>query len=201
MGYEFYLVLAGKMDSWFYDSPLSHLGLEQVDKLALFLQESEQKVSGDEAKLLAIMNADPSAPPSILVSSSLRRAISTIAASFRVRLSKNPSDSILILPSLQEISRNPDTLSITPAYTSVTPSWIDQESKVCDFHKIFEEHLDVKWNKGNKPMDTNGYKRMSAFCQDAFSNKNKVVNAGCVSFTLMKTSTGDVDKFMIDKDS
>ena len=40
-------------------------------------------------------------------------------------------------PFPNQISRNPDTLSITPAYTPIQASWIDKTAKVCDFQDIF----------------------------------------------------------------
>mmetsp|Transcript_20760 Transcript_20760/g.31424 ORF Transcript_20760/g.31424 Transcript_20760/m.31424 type:complete len:353 (+) Transcript_20760:250-1308(+) len=168
--YELYLVLSGKMDSWFYDAPLSYLGLGQVEELENFLKKEPSTNSNDpQREIISILRADPSAPPSKIVCSSLRRAISTIAGGFRDRLSRHPQDKILIVPSLQEISRNPDTLSITPAYTPVSASWIDKTSKICDFQQVFSTQLDVSLHIGNKPINTNGLKRMLEFCDYAFN--------------------------------
>ena len=170
--YEFYLLLAGKVDSWFYDSPLSLLGLEQVGTLSSYLKQNPNDITQDpqEKLMLQILRKDPSAPESVLVSSSLRRAISTVAASFQDRLLRNPSENIMILPSLQEISRNPDTLSITPPKTNVSPSWVDASYDKVDFKTIFQRQVDMNLHLGNKPIDTNGYKRMKEFCHVAFGN-------------------------------
>jgi len=173
--YELYLVLSGKMDSWFYDAPLSYLGLGQVDEVAKFLKKSPMQQNNNsnptkQNEYLSILRSDPTAPPSKMVSSNLRRAISTLAGGFRVRLSRHPEEKILIVPSLQEISRNPDTLSITPARTPVTASWIDKNSKICDFQQIFTKQLDMSLHTGNKPIDTNGLKRMTEFCEFVFNN-------------------------------
>lgn len=249
--FEVYLVLSGKVDSWFYDSPLSTLGQSQIKELWTFLKKSDKQVdSTDETnKFIQILQGEsstnPSVPQSKLVSSSLRRALSTMAGGFRDRLERNPAESILVLPSLQEISRNPDTLSITPAYTKVTASWLDQEETkratlgdddgACDYQSIFNKQVDMSFHSGNKPIDTNGLKRMNEFCHVTFSSvvpedylivgghsiwfrsffktflrydsthmakKKKIVNAGCIAFTLMKTVTEDgTEKFMIDEDS
>lgn len=170
--YEFYLLLAGKVDSWFYDSPLSLLGLEQVQTLSSYLEQNPSDITKDpqEKLMLQILRKDPSAPESILVSSSLRRAISTVAASFQDRLLRNPNETIMVLPSLQEISRNPDTLSITPPKTNVAPSWVDASYDKVDFKTIFQRQVNMNLHLGNKPIDTNGYKRMKEFCHVAFSN-------------------------------
>jgi len=229
--YETYLILSGRVDSWFYDSPISHLGLDQVDKLAKFLSaDNSAKLTKEEAEFVSILRGDPGAPSSTILCSSLRRALSTVACSFRERLARNPSDKILVVPSLQEISRNPDTLSITPVHQTVTASFIDRTSKVCDFQAIYSKQTDMSLHIGNKPINTNGLKRMNEFCDyvmtnveeenvivgghsiwfrsffrtylpytvDHVSKKRKVVNAGCVAFTLLKATTGQGDKYMID---
>lgn len=182
--YELYLILSGKVDSWFYDSPLSHLGLSQVDELGKFLSKepgtgNPKKMTPMEAKYVSILRGDPGAAESKILCSSLRRALSTMAASFRERLARRPNDKILVVPALQEISRNPDTLSITPAYKQVTASWIDRSSDICDFQGIFTNQTDMSLHRGNKPIRTNGLLRMNEFCDFAFKNvKEDVVIVG-----------------------
>mmetsp|Transcript_4071 Transcript_4071/g.4863 ORF Transcript_4071/g.4863 Transcript_4071/m.4863 type:complete len:358 (-) Transcript_4071:189-1262(-) len=232
VSYESWLVLTGKIDSWFYDSPMSFLGQTQVDELAKFMAATSHNPTSDE-KHLAVLRGDPGAPPSTILCSSLRRALSTMAAGFRDRLSRRPEESILVIPSLQEISRNPDTLSITPAFTEVKASWIDRESKICDFQAIFTKQVDVSLHSGNKPINTNGLLRMTEFCDYCFSSvkedhiiagghsiyfrsffrtflpytedhiakKNKIVNAGVVAFDLIKASTPNGEKYMVDPKS
>ena len=234
--YEIYLTLTGQVDSWFFDSPISNLGLSQVDELAKFLSVDSpdaSKRTKEEAEFVSILRGDAGAPSSKLLSSSLRRALSTMACSFRERLARNPNDKILVVPSLQEISRNPDTLSITPAHHTVQASFVDRSSKVCAFQDIYTNQTDMSLHIGNKPINTNGLKRMDEFCDfvftsvdednviigghsiyfrsffrtylpytvDHISKKRKVVNAGCVALTLLKASTPNGDKFMIDPKS
>lgn len=95
--YELYLFLAGKLDSWFYDAPLSNLGISQAQDLSRFFKEppsqskAKQRSSSScdrEEFHLSVLNAQPGSPPSKLVCSNLRRAISTIAAAFQDRLSR-----------------------------------------------------------------------------------------------------------------
>mmetsp|Transcript_11724 Transcript_11724/g.16904 ORF Transcript_11724/g.16904 Transcript_11724/m.16904 type:complete len:363 (+) Transcript_11724:95-1183(+) len=230
--YELYMFVLGIQDSWFYDSPLSQLGISQVDKLHVFLKKG-LGLTTREKELISIMCGDPDAPPSRLVSSSLRRAISTVAICFQERMKRLPNETILVLPSLQEISRNPDTLSITPPYTPVTASWIERDSSACAFQDVFTNRTDMSLHKGNKPINTNGLKRMKEFCKYVFSQrdteafivgghsiwfraffqnflphdedhvakKRKIVNAGAVGFTLMKVSTPQGEKYMIDPKS
>ena len=158
--------------SWFYDSPTSTLGLNQVEDLSIFLTKNFDN-SDAVAQHVAILMAKPDAPPSKLVSSSLRRAVSTVAGGFKDRLKRRPQEKVLILPSLQEISRNPDTLSITPSQTQIQASWIDKQSKICDFQSTFMNQIDMSLHTGNKPISTNGLKRMRNFCNFVFSSSVK----------------------------
>lgn len=224
------LTLPSSIRSWFYDSPLSYLGLSQIDELAVFLKKTPTK---DEEDLVAILRADPGAPPSRILCSNLRRAISTLAGAFRDRLARRPEDKILVIPPLQEISRNPDTLSITPAHAIVTASWVDKHSKMCDFQTIFNNQVDTSLHTGNKPIKTNGLLRMNAFNEFVYSNVSenhvivgghsiwfrsyfrtylpysidhvsktrKIVNAGVVAFDLLKLQTPKGNKFMVDPKS
>jgi hypothetical protein len=162
--------------SWYVDSPLSSLGLQQVDDLAAFLR-SESSLNNsnrpDGNVHIQILRADPDAPRSKLISSNLRRAVSTIAGGFSDRLARRPMDKILVLPSLQEISRNPDALCLTPPHTPIQASWLEQQVKAssrqqCDFQDIFNSQTDMSLHTGNKALSTNGLLRMFEFCDFVF---------------------------------
>lgn len=156
--------------SWYFDSPLSHLGLQQVQELAAFL--NNRNTIDDTLGLqqhVSILRADPNAPRSKIISSNLRRAVSTLVGGFHDRLMRRPMDKILIVPSLQEISHNPDTLSITPSHTPIQASWIERNSKICNFQDLFYGQVDVSLHTGNKPINTNGLKRILEFCEFVFS--------------------------------
>jgi hypothetical protein len=56
-----------------------------------------------EEDLVRILRADPGAPPSKIVCSNLRRAVSTMAGGFRDRFARRKNDKILIFSPLQEI--------------------------------------------------------------------------------------------------
>mmetsp|Transcript_8700 Transcript_8700/g.11527 ORF Transcript_8700/g.11527 Transcript_8700/m.11527 type:complete len:361 (+) Transcript_8700:186-1268(+) len=226
--YETYLLLAGKMDSWFYDSPLSNLGISQAEELAAFLKD--KPLDGPEADHIKILRGEPDAPQSKFLSSNLRRAVSTLVVAFKDRLSRRPMDKILVVPCLQEISRNPDTLAITPAQSQIQASWIEKSAKdVANFQQVFDTQLDMSLHIGNKPLDTNGLKRMNEFCEFLYaqpdeyfivgghsiwfrsffqmflpysvhhaSKEKKIVNGGVVTFELMKAETRRGPRYMVD---
>lgn len=167
--FELYLILSGKLDSWFYDSPASNLGLSQIKDLAAFLKQDNGKDDDKLSQHIAILEASPDAPPSKIICSSLRRAVTTMVGGFKDRLARRPREKILIVPALQEISRNPDTLSITPAHTQIQASWIDKTSRLINFQSTYINQVDMSLHAGNKPLNTNGLKRMRDFCQFVFS--------------------------------
>jgi hypothetical protein len=165
------LSLLSRVNSWYFDAPLSHLGLSQVEELASFLKD--RSLDGPEGVHIQIIRADPDAPRSKIICSSLRRAVSTLAGGLSDRFARRPMDKILIVPCLQEISRNPDTLSITPAHTPIQASWIEKTYAHRDYQDIFTSQTDMSLHTGNKPVNTNGLKRMLEFCEFAFSGTIK----------------------------
>jgi hypothetical protein len=184
---EYYFWASGQAnESWFYDAPLSEKGRGQALGVQKFLQSDLQYVTPKEAEYVRLLlglngddkNGKKSGPPEAqLVSSNLRRAISTIAIGLSDRLDQNlPDDKILILPHLQEISNNPDALSITPAHGKVVPAWTDPKS----LGAVYEKQIDTSKHTGNKAIDSNGYKRMQEFCKLVFEDieKDAIVAAG-----------------------
>jgi len=71
------------------------------------------------------------------------------------------------------VSRNPDTLSITPAHAIIQASWIEKSSTLCHFQDIFNSQTDMSLHTGNKPINTNGLIRMQEFCDFVFSGSVK----------------------------
>lgn len=215
----FFFVTGQAQESWFYDSPLSKKGLRQAEGLASFLGESLDYKTPKEQELIKIMIGDS---PSQLVSSNLRRAISTMAVGFQARMNKNlKDDSIVILSELQEISRNPDALTIlTTKGSKLQCAWTDPPF----LEHILIHRTDTALHQGNKPIDSNGFKRLQAFCdlvfsdhlkKDAFiaaghslwfrsffqtylpysfehiSKKKKLINGGCVGLVLQRIKTSE----------
>jgi hypothetical protein len=212
--YETYFLITGQEnESWFYDSPLSEKGLQQAQGIADFLRDvCIDYATPKEAEFIQIMKG---VKPSVLVSSNLRRAISTMALAFLPRLEKNrEQEKLIILPQLQEMSRNPDALCITPAHQSIRPSWSDPN----ELTPILTNQIDSTFHTGNKSVDSNGLIRMQEFCRLAFeeikgdaiiaaghslwfrnffktflpyssvhvSKSKKIINGGCVGFILLR---------------
>ena len=138
------LLLVGKRDSWFYDSPLSETGFDQAEQLRRYLRTT--KNLSDACKIL---KGDKGS--SVIVSSNLRRALSTVLVGLGDRLERGGNnEKVLVLPCLQEGGRNIDTLSITPPKQSFIPSWKDAEHESFDMEQAHEEHVDVSKNSTSK---------------------------------------------------
>lgn len=164
---ETYLFLFGVKDSWFYDSPLTLEGIEQADEFRKFLATGEGAHTPEGAEFVPIMRGDD---PSkcYLVSSNLRRALSTAAVALYDRLEKN-DEKLRVTSLLQEISRNPDTLCITPPKEQPNPSWIEHAYKALDIKKMYAKHTDMQNNGGNKPVTARGITRIKEFVHWAFA--------------------------------
>jgi hypothetical protein len=165
------------MDSVFIDSNLNEDGFQQAKELSVFLSERPEKcdVEGDDLKALHdIINGNKGS--SVVVSSNLRRAIATTTVSMWPRLQKN-REKILILSSLQEISRNIDTKAL--AGRGLIPDLNRIGEHVHDKSSFKPEDVyDVSENLGNKSDYFNGVKRLKAFNDWAFKRTESTVIVG-----------------------
>mmetsp|Transcript_16013 Transcript_16013/g.36927 ORF Transcript_16013/g.36927 Transcript_16013/m.36927 type:complete len:402 (-) Transcript_16013:809-2014(-) len=179
---EWYFLVRGMSDeSWFFDSPLSAKGIQQAEGVAKFLRETDSKyATPKEARFLRLIKGEAedtndavgesASDKCVLVSSNLRRAISTCAIAMKDRLDRKiAGDKIFVLQELQEASINPDAQSITPPFETLVTSFTDSES----VKMIYADQTDTSLNKGNKDIKSNGLKRMEAFCSLLFATKNE----------------------------
>lgn len=167
---EWYFLVRGKSDeSWFFDSPLSEKGISQAEGVAKFLRDTDPKyATPKEAKFLRLIKGEEAESRCVLVSSNLRRAISTCAVGMKDRLDRKlPGDKIIILQELQEASINPDAQSITPPFEKLVTSFTDSEG----VKNIYANQTDTSANKGNKELKSNGLIRMQAFCDMLFADE------------------------------
>jgi hypothetical protein len=212
----FWVILQASDESWFYDSPLSDKGLAQAQALQKFLQTDTEYSPPNEADLILRLRGEhgasnaagsangkpatpgskkevstnpPAGPSSQLVSSNLRRAVSTMIVGFQDRLAKNyEGDNILVLSCLQEISINPDALSITPAQSPLSPAWTDPRTLRHYYHK--GDRIDTSKNSGNKAVSSNGYQRMQEFCALVFEDIPKDTIIACGHSLWFKRDRG-----------
>jgi hypothetical protein len=72
-----YLLLTGRKDSWFYDSPLNLIGQQQASELRMYLAKdpSQWGAGAQEQQDLKLLKGTDPSTPSVIVSSTLRRAV------------------------------------------------------------------------------------------------------------------------------
>merc|ERR1711991_678191 len=139
------------LDSVFFDSPMSKLGTQQALELQKYVESNPLLSNKDEGK-------------SVVVSSNMRRAISTGVIGFKERFNRE-NEKMLILSCLQEVTFNVDGVSLAKPYTP--PVLADVEVKALGLRVPSEvdHYLDSSENHGDKPVRSQGLKRMLEFCK------------------------------------
>lgn len=170
-------------DSIFLDSPLNQEGFKQALELGRYVDGS---ATSDDASIekvrdmLTVLRGDATephsgqpAPSSIVVTSNLRRAISTVTCGLWNRVSKT-NEKIHIFSGLQEISLNVDTKALSDA--KGIPDLRRIGEYVSDFAVgEIAKYYDTTENHGNKTTAFNGMKRMKAFNEWVFNRQEEVV--------------------------
>lgn len=195
---EMYFFISGKdSESWFYDSALSPKGVGQGEGLRKFLKKEKMRLGSvgggsgsttgttndhteERAVKLLLALGEETNPSSMVVSSNLRRAISTAAIGLADRFIATSTtkgggaggagkDKILLLPSMQEISFNPDALTILPPRGVAHPTWCDDNIDGLS-PGTFTNLVDTRYHTGNKSLDSNGLLRLNEFCANIFDS-------------------------------
>mmetsp|Transcript_48565 Transcript_48565/g.104650 ORF Transcript_48565/g.104650 Transcript_48565/m.104650 type:complete len:398 (+) Transcript_48565:171-1364(+) len=173
-----------EQDSIFFDSPLSQVGVDQSWQLMRALAAYPQKALDvsmsskpvqdlDVSDLVSIIRGDSG--KSIVASSILRRAISTGFISLAPRfLRLSGKDRMQIMTSLQEISRNVDTLALAPAFEA--PKIPIAEAKDAYMGDImthfYRNRFDPRLNKGNKSLRRRAISRQDDFVKWIFQQRD-----------------------------
>lgn len=172
---EWYFLVSGQCyESWFFDSPLSAKGIAQAEAVAKFLRDTDPAfATPKEAHLLKLIKGeatDDNNRKCQLISSNLRRAISTCSIALKDRLDNDTknNDKILILQELQEASINPDAQSIAPAKSPLVTAFTDSDR----VKEIYATQSDTSLNNGNKSITSNGLLRMQSFCKLLFDGEH-----------------------------
>ena len=154
----------------FYDSPLSDKGMKDCQGLKTRLKEAPQISDSVDIKVL---RGDDDAPPSVVCSSQLRRAIVTCVVGVWPRLKKNQFEQVHLLSDLQEGSFNVDCVPLSLA--GEAPRMDDL--KVLKDEGLSSERTDRLFatglNRGDKPVrwshKKKGFLRLERFSEWCFS--------------------------------
>lgn len=178
------LMVLFALDSIFFDSPLNSEGIKQACELKTFLASTPSGCLGQgswarpvtelsQEDIISIIRSEVGR--SKVVSSILKRAISTGAVCLNPRFlkTKDAQDKIHLMTALQEVSRNVDTLSLTPrGCLPQIPSGEASDKDVGDLIALhYNTRLDAKFNTGNKTLKQKALHRHEEFAKWAIDQK------------------------------
>lgn len=167
------LLQYASLNSVFLDSPLNEEGIEQAAELSRFLVSKEATIVQPEkvTQILKTIRGE-SDETSMIVTSTLRRAIATTTLAMWPRVEQN-KEKIHLLSCLQEMSRNIDTFQLAPA-KGIADLPFDRVYPHCGGKDKFSPDAvyDTSSNFGNKTYSFYGIKRLIAFNEWAFQQKD-----------------------------
>jgi hypothetical protein len=128
---------------------------------------------------MGVLRGDEGAPSSVIVASCLRRAVATTTLALWPRLCRK-REKICILNSLQEISRNIDTQSLSnpKELTDLPNSRLLPHCQTKDPNFALNMAFDTTENFGNKTRSNYGIKRLRTFGEWAFKREESAVIVG-----------------------
>lgn len=166
------------LDSVFFDSPLNKEGLQQASQMSNWLVKDKKPSKPAVIEAVNFLNGT-SQDDSVIVSSPLRRAVSTTVIGLRRRL-KEKGEKVKILSSLAEISSNVDTISLAdePGSLPDLNSLAAYCSTLQPKYTVTNDCFDASENKGRKPILGSGQDRLSEFCGWVFKRKEAAIIVG-----------------------
>lgn len=174
-------------DSVFLDTPLSNRGIDQAWALLKLIAESDgdDHLDADDAnrrkvkelnrnQLISIIRGDVG--KSVVVSSTLRRAVSTAVMCLITRLSRG-NDKVKVMTMLQDCGRSMDTVSITLANQLPRPP-LSEASRRDSGDVValaYKRYLCGSENTGNKGLTYEAPQRQHDFCEWVFKQTEDTI--------------------------
>ncbi|ETO28997.1 hypothetical protein RFI_08130 [Reticulomyxa filosa] len=157
-----------KNDSLFIDAPLSHVGINQAQKLQDHLFDRDSTELSTQELILR------NGKGTLLVSSPLRRCIETLTVGLFPRLNKG-SDKVVLLSHLQELTGNVDGMSLCgaceiPPVSTTIRTYGRSKGRVENWEEWFAQRLEPYYKQGFKPSLVRGDSRIHAFVEWLFSS-------------------------------
>lgn len=161
-------------DSVFLDSPLSARGARQAEAMRQYVFDSDLDIFSPQVRhhIVQLRGTSHENGACVMVSSNLRRAVHTGCLGMWPRM-RRTGERICILSSLQEMSRNVDTASITEPGEIPETTLVSQKIGGQGF--VPRASINASANEGDKPMCSSALPRLIGFCDWCFNQKAKVV--------------------------
>jgi hypothetical protein len=172
------ILLYASPDSVFIDSPLNFEGIEQAIELRKFINSKNFTEYDPIYNIINTLAGKETNAKSVVVSSSLRRAVATTTLALWNRFEVS-GEKLIILSSLQEISRNVDTFSLSAA-NSIADLPFSRVSPHCGGTEKFSpvSVFNTEENYGNKTRSFYGIKRLQAFNDWVFKRNEDIIIVG-----------------------
>mmetsp|Transcript_15598 Transcript_15598/g.33659 ORF Transcript_15598/g.33659 Transcript_15598/m.33659 type:complete len:282 (+) Transcript_15598:61-906(+) len=156
------------LDSVFVDSPLSDEGCEQAQGLKKFIEDGSEGTSA----ILKGMEGE-----SVIVSSNLRRALSTCTIGLWERLQRT-QEKIHILSCLQEVTFNIDGVALAKphGYPELAHEELHGFGMTKENFKP-ERYYNAQANEGDKPVNSHGIDRIKEFAAWCFERDEPTIIA------------------------
>jgi len=184
-------LLLAKDDSVFLDSPLSQLGVDQAMGLRKYLASA-----GDiHDTYLNILRGDHEEKTKI-VTSNLRRAITTTIIALYDRLEKS-TEKLYTMSELQEITRNVDSLCISPIGSPPMPSQLEltlKDTIGVDMPEFLGRRVDASGHIGTKGIFSTGAIRIDKFINSIFESNQEYFIVGGHSLYFKEIFKGYLPK-------
>lgn len=203
-----------KLDSPFLDSPLFEEGIQQALELRDYIETDQKGLTEKQQGMVNVLRGTEGT--SVVVSSTLRRAIATTTLALWPRIKRN-DEKIALMSHCSEISRNVDTYAISPKNT-VADLPFSRVAPHCDGEQSCNAGIyNASLNLGPKSISVPGKSRIEEFNKWAMESqedniivgghslwfkqyfnlylpfdsthtakKEKIVNSGVVAFDLYK---------------
>jgi len=189
MAFSEFLLFA-KDDSIFLDSPLSQVGVDQAMGLRNYLAKAD---SHDTYVKILQGNHEEKTK---IVTSNLRRAITTTIIALYDRMEKS-TEKLHTMSELQEITRNVDSLCITPIGSPPIPSQLELTLKDAigvDMPQFLSRRVDASGHKGTKGIFSTGAIRINKFINIIFESNQEYFIVGAHSLYFKEIFKGYLPK-------
>lgn len=177
-----------KHDSYFLDSPLSMAGVNQAMGLRTYLKETQES---NDPYVNLLKSGD-----ALIISSNLRRAITTTIIALYDRLEKS-TEKLHTNSDLQEITRNVDAFCITPAGDAPMASLLELTLKGkigVDMPEFLARRVHAVDHKGTKGIFSNGEIRINKFITGVFESNEECFIVGGHSLYFKEIFKGYLPK-------
>jgi len=165
-------ILVFIQDSVLFDSPLSTKGLSECVALARWIRDVGNGATECDVQSKNVVDIlrGTSKNQATITTSNLRRSISTVLIASSQKLKSSVLERIFVLSCLQEVTRNPDgmSLSLRGGVPPVSQLECRRKWHFLEMPHLYATNLEMLYNKGTKGLLSTLHQRLLDFSAWAF---------------------------------